>query len=86
MQLPGRRPAIDYPCVWSYQVIGADEARLRGAIASAVGAREHALRLTKRSSSGKYCSLLLEVGVEDEAQRLAIFEALAGHRDVRFVL
>ncbi len=86
MELPDRRPSIDYPCVWSYQVIGSDEQRLRAAIAAAVGARQHSLRLTKRSASGRYCSLLLEVGVADEAERLALFESLASLQDARFVL
>lgn len=86
MLLPDRRPEIDYPTVWSYQVIGSDEVRVRGAVAGVVLEREHTLRLTKKSSTGKYVSLLLEVRVGDEAERLAIFEALAAHADVRIVL
>jgi putative lipoic acid-binding regulatory protein len=86
VQLPDRRPEIDYPTLWSYQVIGSDEARVRGAVAEVVLEREHTLRLTKTSRTGKYCSLLLELVVVDEADRLALFEALAAHDDVRIVL
>lgn len=86
MQLPDRRPEIDYPATWSYQVIGSDEALVREAVASVVLEREHSLRLTNTSRTGKYISLRLELTVVDEADRLAIFEALAAHAHVRIVL
>ena len=86
MQLPDRRPEIDYPTSWSYQVIGGDEESVRRAVAEVVLERRHTLRLTNKSRTGKYCSLLLELEVVDEADRLALFEALAAHADVRIVL
>ena len=86
MQLPDRRPEIEYPALWSYQVIGTDEGLVRRAVGEVVLERAHTLKLTKTSRTGKYCSLLLEVTVVDEAERLALFEALAAHADVRIVL
>ena len=86
MQLPDRRPEIDYPTTWSYQVIGSDEALVRAAVASVVLEREHSLRLTNTSRTGKYISLRLELTVADEDDRLAVFEALAAHAHVRIVL
>jgi putative lipoic acid-binding regulatory protein len=86
MRLPDRRPQIEYPCVWSYQVIGSDEGLVRSAVAGIVLERIHTLELTKTSRTGKYCSLLLEVEVAGEAERLAIFEALAAHEAVSIVL
>jgi len=86
VQLPDRRPEIDYPTTWSYQLIGSDEALVRAAVAAIVAAREHTLQLTKTSRTGKYCSLRLEIVVADEADRLGLFQALATHAAVRFVL
>jgi putative lipoic acid-binding regulatory protein len=86
VQLPDRRPEIDYPTTWSYQVIGSDEELLRRAVAEVLAGREHTLRLTNASRTGKYISLRLELTVVDEAERLAIFEALAAHAAVRIVL
>ena len=86
MLLPDRRPEIDYPTTWSYQLIGSDEALVRSAVAEIVAAREHTLQLTKTSRTGKYCSLRLEIVVADEADRLGLFQALATHSAVRFVL
>ena len=67
-------------------MIGSDEALVRGAVAEVILERRHTLRLTNRSRTGKYCSLLLELVVVDESDRLALFEALAAHADVRIVL
>jgi hypothetical protein len=86
MDLSSRRPEIEYPCVWNYQVIGTSEARLRDAIAGAVPDREHSITLTNTSRTGKYTSLLLEIEVDSEAQRLTIFYRIAEHDDVRMVI
>lgn len=86
MLLPDRRPEIDYPTAWSYQVIGSDEALVRMAVADVVRKREHSLHLTNTSRTGKYCSLRLELVVVDEADRLALFQALAAQAAVRIVL
>lgn len=82
----GRRPEIDYPCTWSYRIIGADELRLREAAIGIAGTAEYTLTLALESSGGKYRSLQLEVLVRDEEHRLGLFAALRNHPDVRFVL
>lgn len=84
--LEGRKPQIDYPCTWSYRVIGMDEARMRAAVLEIVGAAEHTLTLERESSAGKYRALQLDLLVRDEAHRLLTFERLAKHPEIRFVL
>jgi putative lipoic acid-binding regulatory protein len=84
--LDGRKPEIAYPCAWSYNVIGLDEAALRLAVAEVVGDRTHSVAPGNSSAGGKYVSLALEVRVADEAQRLSVFERLAGHPSIRFVI
>jgi uncharacterized protein len=84
--LDGRRPEIDYPCDWSYQVIGPDEQELRRAVAEVIGDAPHTLKSGNTSKGGKYLSLGLEVRVVDEQQRLRIFELLSAHAAVKFVL
>jgi putative lipoic acid-binding regulatory protein len=82
----GRKPDITYPCRWSYRIIGWDELRLRAVVAELVGSDEHTLLLARESSSGKYRTLQLELTVRDEQHRTWVFERLARHPDVRFVL
>ncbi len=51
-----------------------------------VGDRDHTLRFSHTSRGGKYCSLALDLIVDDEAQRLGIFTALSEHAEVHYVL
>jgi len=82
----GRELEIDYPCSWSYTVIGRDEQRMRAAIAGIVGVADHTVTNSRQSATGKYRSLALEVFVWSDEQRLSIFSALYDHPDIRFVL
>ena len=82
----GRKPEIAYPCTWSYQVIGLDEARLRVAILEVIGDVPHTVRQGNASTGGKYVSLGLDVSVVDEGQRLSIFQRLSAHALIRFVI
>lgn len=81
-----RTPEIDYPCPWSYTLIGRDLDGLRAAVAQVLGPRAHELVVSNTSPRGKYRSMRLEVVVQDEPDRLKLFDALAAHEDVRFVL
>ena len=82
----GRHAEIDYPARWEYRLIGADEKRLRAVVDEVVGSVEHRIAGARPSSGGKWISLAVEVLVVDEAQRVAFFEAMAAHEDVRFLL
>ena len=79
-------PEITYPCVWSYRIVGTDESEIRDAVATIIGAAPHTLTPVRRSRTGRYCSLNLELTVEDEPQRQSIYAALQDHAAVHFVL
>ena len=51
-----------------------------------VGDEQHEIRDGNTSRAGNYTSLELVMSVRDEAHRHSIFEALAAHEDVKFVL
>jgi len=83
----GRTSAvIDYPCSWSYQIIGADKDSLRRAVAEIIQDRTYRMVLSRSSEKGKYQSFQLEVVVESEGHRLAVYEALRAHPAVKIVL
>ena len=82
----GQRPEILYPCIWTYQLIAIDEEKLRAAVLEVIGDAPHALRSGHVSRGGKYRSLALEIRVEDEPERLRIFERLSKHPAIRFVI
>jgi putative lipoic acid-binding regulatory protein len=84
--LDGKKPVIEYPCAWTYQVIGLDEQELRAAVAEVIGDARHTLESGNSSKGGKYLSLGLEVHVVDEGHRLRIFQLLSAHPAIRFVI
>ncbi len=86
MEPDDRRPQIDYPCRWTYKLIGASAESLGAAAKSVCGLLEHTVNDSRASRGGKYCSVRLEVIVPDEATRLAVFHSLRGHADILMVL
>ena len=81
-----QKAKIDYPCKWSYRIIGTDENLLREAVKSAVGNKKYALSVSNHSSGGKYQSLNVELQVNDARERLRIFENLKNNVAINFVL
>jgi len=77
---------LEFPCHWTYTLFGADEAKLRGAVASTVGKLDHTLELSHESKAGRYRSMQLRVLVPDDGRRLSLFQALSEHPDVLYVL
>jgi uncharacterized protein len=78
--------AMDYPCSWSYQIIGGDEDSLRRAVGEIIQDRTYRMDLSRSSEKGKYQSFCLNVVVESEGHRLAVYEALRAHPAVKIVL
>ncbi len=81
-----RRPLIDYPCNWSYRVIGFEQRALTRAVEECCQGYEYQVAASNTSRSGKYLSLALSVRVDNEAARDGLYQALAGHPQVKMVL
>ena len=77
---------IDYPCEWTYKVIGEDCTLLKEAITKACGGHTPAISHSQTSKSGKYDSLEVKVNVPSEEMRLDIFGKLQAAPAVKFVL
>lgn len=77
---------LEYPCQWTYTVIGPDESEMRRAIEEIVAEREHEVELSNTSSQGKYCSISLNITVQDETERVQIYKALRSRSSVKIVL
>jgi putative lipoic acid-binding regulatory protein len=77
---------IEYPTPWGYRIVGTSEDAIREHVQDILAGVEHELVLGRQSSGGRYVSLHLSLVVQDEAQRLSIYEQLARHEAVRFVV
>lgn len=80
------KPCIDYPCRWVYKVIGEDREELRRAITVLLQDLDHSIAFSNSSSGGKYHSFNVEVTVECEEKRLAVYEALKAEPAVKIIL
>ena len=67
-------------------MIGTDEKDLRKAVACVCGEENLLITTSNTSSSGKYCSLNVELVVEDEETRLGHYRNLKNHASVKVVL
>lgn len=88
------KPVVEYPCLWGYKVIGPDEESMRTAVKLCLdsclndnsGDREFELGQSRTSKGGKYISLSLNLTVNDEKERDAIFQALTNRSEILMVI
>jgi len=84
--LDQRNLDLTYPCSWSYTLFGKDEEQLRTAIAPLLVGLDHRIESSRRSRTGKYVSLSLEVTVRSNEERLGLFRQLHELPEVVYLL
>lgn len=77
---------LEYPCAWSYRMIGSDESAIRALVAELLGETEYTLVYGHRSRTGKYCSLQLDLIVQSEAHRQGLHTALSQAAFIKAIL
>lgn len=77
---------VDYPCWWTYAIIGADEEDLRLAVGEITKGFQHKVAFSKLSAKAHYVSLHIEVWVDSEEMRNEIFEKFKNHPGIRMVI
>ncbi len=81
-----RKVKLEYPCVWVYKIIGPDADEMRHAVAEIICDRACKITHSRSSATAKYHCLNIELSVESESHRTAIYEALKTHRAVKIIL
>ncbi len=76
---------LEYPCQWSYKIIGCDKEEMQKAVFD-IFEREYEVIPSKSSLSGKYHSLEINTKVQSEEERYRLFFKLKDHKSIRFVL
>ena len=80
------KPEIEYPCWWTYAIIGTDEEDLRLAAGEVAKGLRHKESFSKLSGQKRYASLHVEVWVGSEDERNRIFQAFQSDARVRLVI
>ena len=81
-----RKVQLTYPCLWVYKIIGPDADEMRRAVADIICDRTYKIYHSRSSATAKYHCLNIELSVESESHRTAIYEALKTHRAVKIIL
>ena len=77
---------LNYPCSWSYKLIGFEKELIIDAICEVILKREYKLTESNKSKSGKYISMNLDLVVYNEDERNFIFQELKAHQHIKMVL
>jgi uncharacterized protein len=77
---------LNYPCSWVYKIIGTDENEMQAAVSEIIQDRSCKISLSRQSENAKYVSLNLELTVESESHRIALYELLRAHKSIKVVL
>ncbi len=77
---------IEYPCEWSYRVIGLGEEAVRAAVGEVFAGRRYTIVLSRRSRAGKYCSFEVRTIVEGDEDRVGLHHRLGARPGIRIVL
>ncbi|NCO01638.1 MAG: DUF493 domain-containing protein [Epsilonproteobacteria bacterium] len=77
---------LNYPCSWSYKLIGYEKETIQRAIHEVILEREHNLEHSNVSKGGKYVSMNLDLVIQNEDERNFIYEALKAHQHIKMVL
>ncbi|MDC7233642.1 MAG: DUF493 domain-containing protein [Spirochaetales bacterium] len=75
---------INYPCSWSFRVIGLNQADMERDVKIIMAQREHSLKPSNKK--GKYLSLNLSMTVGSEAERNSVFNAIKNCDSITMVL
>ena len=77
---------LEYPCEWNYKIIGFNQDGIQSAISEIIATKPYRVTFSNKSKKGKYLSLSLDLTVESEAERNAIYTALKNRPEIKMVL
>ena len=77
---------LEYPALWIYKIIGANSDEMHSAVAEIILDRPCKIALSRQSAASKYTCLDVELTVESDSHRTALYEALKGHPAIKLVL
>ncbi len=77
---------LNYPCSWTYKVIGKNEKDIKSAVSQIMNDREYKLKMSNVSKKGKFQSFTLELLVHNDDDRKTLYDILLKHDFIKMVL
>ena len=79
-------PEIDYPCHWNYKLVGRDKFEMKKLVARTLGNREFSVKESKKSRTGKFVSLNVDVLVFNDDERRFFYDRFRTAEEVLHIL
>jgi len=80
------KPDITYPIKWQYRLIGENEENIKFAVTEIIKNQSYSLNLSQKSAKKKYLSLILEVEVKSENERISIHRELDAQPAIKIII
>lgn len=80
------KPRIKYPVQWSYRIIGESSNKILEAIHLVMEQLDYQIQTGRSSKNGRFVSHTLHCIVFSDEHRLALYEELSSHPDIKIVL
>jgi putative lipoic acid-binding regulatory protein len=77
---------MEYASLWVNKITGPDADEKRRAVADIICDRTYKISHSRSSATAKYHCLNVELLVESESHRTAIYDALKAHKTIKLVL
>ena len=77
---------LTYPCNWQYKAVLESHHDIKEIAKSVLDEREHSIKKSNNSKTGKYQSHTITTLVHSDDDRKAVFEELKKHKSIKFVL
>ena len=84
--LQGKKLELNYPCKWEYRLVGKNEEEIRNIAIKFACEKPYTLNKSNKSSSGKFVSIIFEVLIYSDDERIYFFEELKKQKEIMYVL
>jgi uncharacterized protein len=77
---------LEYPCDWTFKLIGENQDLIQSAAKEIVGNKQYHIESSNQSKGGKYVSMTLILEVSSDTERIQLYEKMKNHVSIKMVL
>ncbi|MBZ0182603.1 MAG: DUF493 domain-containing protein [Melioribacteraceae bacterium] len=81
-----KKPNIEYPCKWTFKVIGNDLEKMIAAMEEVSTGFEYEITSSNISKKGNYFSMNLIVLLNSDTERISIYNLLSERPCIKYIL
>lgn len=86
IDLSDKKLELNYPCDWTYKLVVLNDHHIRNTVEDILNGKKYKLDTSKESKKGKFISYKLDIIVDDEKERIEIYNSFKKHKDIKMVI